>query len=79
MTTPARVAWTRAGVVCARPCAGPAGSAEARERGDELRRVDRAPAAGQVIAGPNPWATSAVMMAGLSASGRSAIAARSKG
>src|SRR6266566_9112848 len=52
MTTPARVTWTRAGVVRARPCAGPAGSAEARERGDELRRVDRAPAAGQVVAGP---------------------------
>jgi len=27
-------------------------SAEARERGNELRRVDRAPAAGQVVAGP---------------------------
>src|SRR5712664_1450385 len=28
------------------------GSTEARERGNELRRVDRAPAAGQVVAGP---------------------------
>src|SRR5690348_3450706 len=50
MTKPARVTWTRAGSFYARPCAGPSGSAEARERGNELRRVDRAPAAGQVVA-----------------------------
>src|SRR3954464_8976026 len=48
MKAPARVTWTRAGVYLC----WTRGSAEVRERGNELRRVDRAPAAGQVVAGP---------------------------